>query len=49
MEEAQRRAPDVGDISDSESEEVEVKEPAGENVFEERFLEQLLDWELEPR
>jgi hypothetical protein len=32
MEAAQRRAPDAGDISDAESEEVEVEEVAGENV-----------------
>jgi hypothetical protein len=38
MEAAQRRAPDAGDISDAESEEVEVEEAAGENVVEERLL-----------
>jgi hypothetical protein len=38
MEAAQRRAPDAGDISDAESEEVEVEEAAGENVAEERLL-----------
>jgi hypothetical protein len=38
MEVAQRRAPDVGDISDAEREEVEVEEVAGENVVKERFL-----------
>jgi hypothetical protein len=32
MEEVQRREPDVGDINDAKSEEVEVKEAAGENV-----------------
>jgi hypothetical protein len=30
MEAAQRRAPDAGDVSDAESEEVEVEEAAGE-------------------
>jgi hypothetical protein len=40
MEAAQTRAPDVGDISDAESEEieVEVEETAGENVHEEHLL-----------
>ena len=38
MEVAQRRAPYVGDISDAESEEVEVEEAARENVSEERLL-----------
>jgi hypothetical protein len=38
MEEAQRRAPDIGDVSDVESEEVEVEEAAGEDVAEERLL-----------
>jgi hypothetical protein len=38
MEAAQRRAPDVGDVSDAESEEVEVEEAAGEDVAEERLL-----------
>jgi len=38
MEAAQRRAPDDGDISDAESEEVEVEKDAGENVVEERLL-----------
>jgi hypothetical protein len=35
MEAVQRRAPDTGDVSNAESEEVEVKEAAGENVAEE--------------
>jgi hypothetical protein len=38
MEAAQRRALDVGDISDAESEEIKVEEAAGENVSEERLL-----------
>jgi hypothetical protein len=38
MEAVQRRAPDAGDISDAESEEIEVEEAAGENVAEERLL-----------
>jgi hypothetical protein len=38
MEETQRREPDVGDISDAESEEVEAKEVAGEDVTEECLL-----------
>jgi hypothetical protein len=38
MEATQRRAPDAGDISDAESEEVEVEEAAGENIAEERLL-----------
>jgi hypothetical protein len=38
MEATHRRAPDVGDISDAESEEVEVEEVVGENVSEERSL-----------
>jgi hypothetical protein len=38
MEETQRREPDIGDISDVESEEVEVEEVVGENVSEERLL-----------
>jgi hypothetical protein len=38
MEATQRRAPDVGDVSDAESEEVEVEEAAGEDVAEERLL-----------
>jgi hypothetical protein len=32
MEEAQRRAPDAGDINDAESGEVEVEEVVGEDV-----------------
>jgi hypothetical protein len=38
MEETQRRAPDVGDVSDAESEEVEVEEATGEDVAEECLL-----------
>jgi hypothetical protein len=38
MEATQRRAPDAGDVSDAESEDVEVEEAAGENVAEERLL-----------
>jgi Icc-related predicted phosphoesterase len=38
MEAVQRRALDAGDISDVESEEVEVEEAAGENVVEECLL-----------
>jgi hypothetical protein len=38
MQAAQRRAPDARDISDAESEEVEVEEATGENVAEERLL-----------
>jgi hypothetical protein len=38
MEESHRRAPDAGDISDAESEEVEVEEDARENVVEEHLL-----------
>jgi hypothetical protein len=38
MEATQRRAPDVGDVSDVESEEVEVEEATGEDVAEERLL-----------
>ena len=38
MEAVQRRAPDVGDISNAESEEVEVEEATGENVVEECLL-----------
>jgi hypothetical protein len=38
MEGAQRRAPNTGDISDAEREEVEVEEAVGENVAEERLL-----------
>jgi hypothetical protein len=38
METTQRRVPNVGDVSDAESEEVEVEEAAGEDVVEERLL-----------
>jgi hypothetical protein len=38
MEATQRRAPDVGDVSDAESEEVEVEEATGEDAAEERLL-----------
>jgi hypothetical protein len=38
METTQRRAPDVGDVSDAESEEMEVEGAAGEDVAEERLL-----------
>jgi hypothetical protein len=38
MEAPQRRALDVGDISDEESKDVEAEEAAGERVFEERLL-----------
>jgi hypothetical protein len=38
METTQRRAPNVGDISEVESEEVEVEGAAGEEVAEERLL-----------
>ena len=38
MEEAQRQAPNAGDISAAESKEVEVEEAAGENVAEECLL-----------
>jgi hypothetical protein len=38
MKEAQRRAPNVGDINNVESEELEVEEVAGENVSEEHLL-----------
>jgi hypothetical protein len=41
MEAAQRRAPDVGDINDAESEEVEAEEAAGEDVVEERLLREV--------
>ena len=42
MEAAQRRAPGVGDINDAESEEVEVKEDARENVAEECLLREVV-------
>jgi len=32
MEETQRREPDVGDVTDAESEEVEVEEATGEEA-----------------
>jgi hypothetical protein len=38
MEAAQRREPDTRDINNAESEEVEVKEVAEENVVEEHLL-----------
>jgi hypothetical protein len=38
MEATQRRAPDVGDVSDAKSEEVEVEEAAGEDATEECLL-----------
>jgi hypothetical protein len=38
MEAMQRRAPDVGDISEAESEETEVEEAAGGDVVEECLL-----------
>jgi hypothetical protein len=38
MEIVQRRAPDIGDFSDAENEEVEVEEVVAEDVTEERLL-----------
>jgi hypothetical protein len=38
MQATQRRAPNVGDVSDAESEGVEVEEATGEDVAEERLL-----------
>jgi hypothetical protein len=38
METMQRRAPDVGDVSDAENEEVEVEEDVAEDAAEERLL-----------
>jgi hypothetical protein len=38
METKQRRAPNVGDVSDAENEEVEVEEVVAEDVVEERLL-----------
>jgi hypothetical protein len=38
MEATQRRAPDIGDVSEAESEEVEVEEAAGEYTVEECLL-----------
>jgi hypothetical protein len=42
MEAVQRRAPNSGDISDAESEEIEVEENAGENVVEEHLLREVV-------
>jgi hypothetical protein len=38
MEESQRIAPDIGDVSDAKREEVEVEEVVGEEAPEERLL-----------
>jgi hypothetical protein len=38
METTQRRAPEVGDVSEAESEDVEVEEVVGEQATEERLL-----------
>ena len=38
MEKEQRRAPDVGDVSDAESKDVEFEEAAGEHIAEEFLL-----------
>ena len=38
MEAAQRRTPNVADVSDEKSEEVEVEEAVGEDAIEERLL-----------
>jgi hypothetical protein len=38
METTQRRAPDVGDVSEAENEEVEVEEVVAEDAAEERLL-----------
>jgi hypothetical protein len=38
METMQRRAPDTGDISEAESEEIEVEEDVAEDVAEDRLL-----------
>jgi hypothetical protein len=38
METTQRRAPDVGDVNEDESEEMEVEGAAGEDVVEEHLL-----------
>jgi hypothetical protein len=38
MEATPRRTPDVGDVSEAESEEIEVEEVARESVSEERLL-----------
>jgi hypothetical protein len=42
MEAVQRRALDAGDICDAESEAVEVKEDAGEDVVEELLLREVV-------
>jgi hypothetical protein len=42
MEAAQRRAPDAGDVSEAESEDVEVEEAAGKHVAEERWLREVV-------
>jgi hypothetical protein len=48
METTQRRAPDVGDVSDAERKEIEVEEAAGEDATKEHLLrEWLSNWELE--
>jgi len=50
MEATQRRAPDVGDVSDAESEEIEVEEAGGRAKIEVHMyegnldVEELLDW-----
>ena len=45
MEATQRRAPDARDISDVESEEVEVEEATWENVSKERLLKAVVKLE----
>jgi hypothetical protein len=47
MDVVQRTTPDVGDISDVESEEVEFEEAVGDNVAEERLLREVIKFELE--
>jgi hypothetical protein len=42
METTQRRAPDVGDISDVESEEMEVEEVVAEDAAEEHLLKEVV-------
>jgi DNA-binding transcriptional regulator WhiA len=42
METTQRRAPDVGDISEEENEEVEVEEVVAEDAAEERLLKEVV-------
>jgi hypothetical protein len=42
MEAAKRRAPDVGDIDDAESEEVEVEEYTGEDAAKEHLLREVV-------